>query len=80
MDPLPPETTTPMPPQLHTVAPRLFPNHPDHIPEPEDHVGHFVVCDLICGQSPPKPHITPRPSRWPRFIQKMSAPIDSVQP
>src|SRR5215216_5117091 len=28
MDPLPPETTTPMPPMFHIVAPRLFPKPP----------------------------------------------------
>src|SRR5215216_7477696 len=61
MDPLPPETSTPMPPQLHTVIPG-WPNHPEHIPEPEDHVGHFVVCDLVCDP-PPKPHIRPHTNR-----------------
>ena len=64
-DPLPPETTTPMPPMLHTVY---------------DHALGWPGLPHLKPDRPPivvKPHITVR--NWPTFTKKMSATTDSVQ-
>jgi len=63
---LPPETTTPMPPQLHAIYEKAlgWPGRPDQLPP---------------AAMPPK-WPAPPPHDWLTSIAKMSPPTDSVQP